>query len=76
MRLFASYRERVGQAELALHLPEGATAGSLAAEIVRRFPGLTRDPGKLVVAVNQEYRDHDEQLRAAQPCCCSPGRAR
>ena len=58
MRLFASYRERVGQAELALDLPEGATAGSLATEIARRFPDLTRDPGKLVVAVNQEYRDH------------------
>ena len=59
MRLFASYRERVGQSELALELPDGATAGSLAAQMARRFPGLTRDPGKLVVAVNQEYRDHD-----------------
>jgi molybdopterin synthase catalytic subunit len=62
VRLFASYRERVGQAELALDLPEGATAGSLAAQMARRFPSLTRDPGKLVVAVNQEYRDHGYRL--------------
>jgi molybdopterin converting factor subunit 1 len=62
VRLFASYRERVGQAELALDLPEGATAGSLAVQMAARFPNLTRDPDKLVVAVNQEYRDHDYPL--------------
>ena len=62
VRLFASYRERVGQAERALEVPEGATAGSLAVEMARRFPGLTRDPEKLVVAVNQEYRGHGYRL--------------
>ena len=59
VRLFASYRERAGTAQVELELPEGATVGSLAEEALRRYPAITRDPARLVVAVNQEYRDHD-----------------
>jgi molybdopterin synthase catalytic subunit len=58
VKLFASYRERVGQAEVTVELPDGATVGSLAAEVVRSYPAMARYPGRLVVAVNQEYREH------------------
>ena len=58
VRLFASYRERVGKAELSLDLPDGATAASVAIEMARLYPDLAREPGKLVMAVNMEYRDH------------------
>ena len=58
MRLFAGYRERVGKSQVSLELPEGATVGYMAAEVTRSYPEMTRHPERLVVAVNQEYRDH------------------
>ena len=58
VRLFASYREKVGSSEVAIELPGGATVGRLTEEVVRRYPGLVSGPENLVVAVNQEYRDH------------------
>ena len=62
VRLFAIYREKVGTTELVLELPEGADVGYLADEMRRRYPGLTHDASALVVAVNQEYADHDYVL--------------
>ena len=41
-----------------MDLPQGATVGYLAEEVLRRFPGLTTAPERLVVAVNHEYREH------------------
>lgn len=58
VRLFASYREKAGRAEVSVRLPNGATVGYLAKEVLRRYPGMASDPERLVVAVNQEYRDH------------------
>ena len=62
VRLFAIYREKAGTAELMLELPEGADVGHLADEMRRRYPSLTQDASALVVAVNQEYVDHDLML--------------
>jgi molybdopterin synthase catalytic subunit len=62
VRLFASYRERAGRAEVELDLPLHATVGYLSEEVLRRYPTITRDAAALVVAVNQEYRDHDYPL--------------
>ena len=62
VRLFASYRERAGTSEVELEVPEGATVGRLAADVVRRFPGMTESPVSLVVAVNREYREHQYEL--------------
>ena len=62
MRLFAGYREKVGRAEVSIDLPDGATVGYMAEEALRRYPGLLRDPERLVVAVNQEYRGHGYRL--------------
>ena len=62
MRLFASYRERAGSAAVELDLPRDATVGHLAGEMLARYPGLTHDAAALVVAVNQEYQDHDHPL--------------
>ena len=41
-----------------LELPEGSTVGYLASEVAVRYPGMASKPENLVVAVNQEYRDH------------------
>ena len=45
-----------------LELEDGATVSDLARDLVLRYPGLTSEPSKLVVAVNQEYRNHDHTL--------------
>ena len=58
VRLFAGYREKAGKAELGLDLPEDATVGYLAEEVVRLYPAIMKNPAGLVVAVNQEYKDH------------------
>ena len=58
LRLFASYREKVGHGQVVIDLPDGATAGNLAEEMTRRYPGLVHSPESLVIAVNHEYRDH------------------
>ncbi len=62
VRLFAGYRERAGTSEVEFEVPAGATVGRLAADVDRRFPGMTESPGSLVVAVNREYRDHRYEL--------------
>jgi len=45
-----------------VELPESATVAQLAAELLRRYPKLTKDAAGIVVAVNQEYRDHAHVL--------------
>ena len=59
--LFASYREKAGVGRLALDLREGATVGDLAEAVRARFPGLP-EAGRIVVAVNNEYQEHDFAL--------------
>ena len=62
LRLFAGYRERVGQSVLELTMPDGATVGSVAQTVFERYPGLIGTPNALVIAVNQEYQQHDYEL--------------
>ena len=70
--LFAAYRDRVGHRSVEVELPEGSEVGDLAEEMARLYPDLTREPSTLVVAVNQEYRDHDEQLRDGDEAALIP----
>ncbi|MDA1188658.1 MAG: molybdopterin converting factor subunit 1 [Chloroflexi bacterium] len=62
IRLFARYREVVGNGLLDLGLPQEATVGDLANQMIEKYPTLMRDASKLVVAVNEEYREHDYML--------------
>ncbi|MDE2717731.1 MAG: molybdopterin converting factor subunit 1 [Chloroflexota bacterium] len=62
LRLFAGYRERVGQSVLELTMPDNATVGSVAQVVFERYPGLIGTPNALVIAVNQEYQQHDYAL--------------
>ena len=59
VKLFASYKEKAGTSEIRLELPEGITVGEFAREVLARHPNIIKDPSRLVVAVNDEFRDHD-----------------
>ena len=59
--LFASYREKAGLSALSVDMAADSAVGDLAAEMKDRFPGLP-DPERIVIAVNDEYRDHDFTL--------------
>ena len=72
LRLFAGHRERAGQARIELELPDGATVGAMAKEVLRRYPAITRDPATLVAAVNQEYRNHDYVLNGGDEVALIP----
>lgn len=52
---FAAYRERIGQAELDVELPEGATVGDLVDRLRSRGKPFDALPVRPVVAVNRAY---------------------
>ena len=56
--LFASYREKAGVGRLTLDLNDGATVGDLACAMRAKFSGLP-EAERIVVAVNNEYQEHD-----------------
>lgn len=61
LRLFASYAEAFGKAELPLDLPAGSTvADALAA--VRADPAASRLPPSPLVAVNLRYSKPETEL--------------
>ena len=62
-RFFALYRERIGKRTLDVELDRQATVGDLVALINRKYPSFSTDPGKVVVAVNQEYVAHSHHLK-------------
>ena len=53
-------------------LPDGATVGDLADEVYRLYPGIVGNPKRLVVAVNQEYRDHASLLSGSDEVALIP----
>jgi molybdopterin synthase catalytic subunit/molybdopterin converting factor small subunit len=67
IRLFAGLRERAGQDELELDLPDGARVADALAEVQHLAPGVS-----LVLAVNREYADCDVVLHAGDELAVVP----
>lgn len=61
--LFARYREVAGSRSITLQMPYPTTVGDLARQMLKNYPTLVHDAANLVVAVNEEYRDHDFALQ-------------
>lgn len=55
--LFAAHRDVVGQDELVVDVPEGATVESVAEQLTRRFPRLQPLLKRSRSARNEEYCD-------------------
>lgn len=54
----ASYREIAGTTRTRIALAAGSTVAELIAQVCAQFPGLP-DSERIVVAVNNEYREPD-----------------
>ena len=50
------------ESEGLMELPEDATVASATSEVLRLYPRVTGDASKLMVAVNEEYQEHDFRL--------------
>ncbi len=72
VRLFALYRERAGQREFVLELPEGATVADLTGAVRRRFPQLAPPEVNIVVAVNADYAEPEDILNPGDDVCLIP----
>ncbi|TAK27931.1 MAG: molybdopterin converting factor subunit 1 [Chloroflexota bacterium] len=72
VRLFASYREIVGQTRLDVEVPEGATAGDLLRMFVERYPRLGDLAGGTLLAVNRDYAGAETQLRESDEVAFVP----
>jgi molybdopterin synthase sulfur carrier subunit len=57
VRLFAAYREMIGQSRIDLDVPDSTTAGGVLATLVDRYPDLRAPAAATKLAVNQEYVD-------------------
>jgi MoaE-MoaD fusion protein len=62
VKLFASQRESVGQRELALELPEGATVGDAFGKLTTAYPALARAAAATLFAVNRSYVEESTVL--------------
>ena len=56
------YKEKAGTGEIHLELDDGATVAHAAGRVLESHPGIIRDASRLMVAVNDEYQDHDYVL--------------
>ena len=68
---FASYADALGNAELDLALPPGATVAD-AIRQVGRLPGAERVPPLPLVAVNERYASMDQRLSAGDELAIIP----
>ncbi len=72
VRVFASVREILGRPEIALEVPEGATAGSVLERLIADYPGLQRLAPVLRLAVNREYAESGRILAAGDEIALLP----
>lgn len=70
--LFASVAEMAGTRRLAVDLREGARVFDLERELVSRFPRLQGLADKIVYALNEEYVDRDQVIRAGDTVAVIP----
>jgi len=62
VRLFASLREAVGQSDLDLELPDGATAEDAWQSLARQHADLVPRRARLTAAINRRYAPFDTAL--------------
>jgi molybdopterin converting factor subunit 1 len=56
------YKEKAETGALDLTLDDGATVGQAASQVLKLHPAIIQDASRLMVAVNDEYQNHDYVL--------------
>jgi molybdopterin converting factor subunit 1 len=72
LRLFASFREAVGQGALDWEARDGATVGDVLAGLREAYPAMRRGPERAMYAVNQEYVGPEYRLSAGDELALIP----
>ena len=62
VKLFASYKEKAGTSDIEISLSDEATVSDAASELLRLYPSISGDTSRLMIAVNEEYQEHDYPL--------------
>ena len=72
VRLFAGLSELLGERNVTLELPEGATIDDLRDQLSRRYPAVTPYLPSVVCAVDEEYVTRDHALREGDDVALIP----
>ena len=72
VRLFAGLREMIGAREIALEVPDGATAADLKERLGEIHPHVAPMLPTVACAVNEEYVDGAHVLRAGDDVALIP----
>src|SRR3989442_12035651 len=72
VRLFATYREIVGEGQIAWTLRDGTTVGQLAEAVLAKYPRLLGHGNSMLLAVNHEVVRPDVVLREGDEVALLP----
>jgi len=72
VRLFATYREIVGEGQLAWTFRDGTTVGQLVQAVLAKYPRLLGHEKSMVLAVNHEVVRLDVVLREGDEVALLP----
>jgi molybdopterin synthase catalytic subunit len=72
VRLFAGLREMIGERDVDVELPEGATVGDLRARLGEEYPIVQAFLPTLVCAVDEEYVPSEHVLQSGDRVALIP----
>ena len=72
LRLFATYREIVGEGQLAWTLRDGTTVGQLVEAVLTKYPRLAGHRGSMLLAVNHAVVRSDAVLQEGDEVALLP----
>jgi molybdopterin synthase catalytic subunit len=72
IQAYARFREIVGEDEVVLDMPEGATAGEVIARLVDDYPDLEQYRDAILISVNREYTARSDMLSDGDICVIFP----
>ena len=72
VRLFATYREIVGEGQLAWTLRDGTTVGQLVEAVLTKYPRLLGHRSSMLLVVNHEVVRSDAVLREGDEVALLP----
>lgn len=62
LRLFATFREIVGEKDITRDVEDGSTVGDLVTDLITEHPKLEKFKESMIYSVNKEYADPGRKL--------------